>query len=149
MRSYFIAIYCYLTVWIVLNGDIWQLQPPFFDVNKAMVEFPYNFFFCGANFASLFCSYVVSELARFARGRIEDSSLTGSRSTAFQNCLLHCFSAGIDPLSLSDRVVPRYSKHGLKVFIIAAHQVNRDVNGLLNFSSLFWMLFSRNIHHTM
>ena len=35
------------------------------------------------NFASLFCSYVVSELARFARGRIEDSRLTGSRSTAF------------------------------------------------------------------
>ena len=32
-----------------------------------------------------FSSYVVSELARFARGRIEDSSLTGSRSTAFQN----------------------------------------------------------------
>ena len=45
------------------------------------------------NFASLFRSYVVSELARFARGRIEDSSITGSRSTAFQNCLLHCFSA--------------------------------------------------------
>ena len=37
-------------------------------------------------FASLFCSYVVSELARFARGRIEDSSLTGSRP-------LHCFTA--------------------------------------------------------
>ena len=40
---------------------------------------------------TLFRSYVVSELARFARGRIEDSSFTGSRSTAFQNCLLHCF----------------------------------------------------------
>ena len=39
-------------------------------------------------------SYVVSELARFARGRIEDSIFTGSRSTAFQNCLLHCFSIG-------------------------------------------------------
>ena len=37
--------------------------------------------------------YVVSELARFARGRIEDSNLTGSRSTAFQNCLPHCFLA--------------------------------------------------------
>ena len=45
------------------------------------------------NFASFFCSYGVSELARFARGRIQDSSLTGSLSTAFQNCLLHCFSA--------------------------------------------------------
>ena len=36
---------------------------------------------------------VLVELARFARGRIEDSSLTGSRSTAFQNCLPHCFLA--------------------------------------------------------
>ena len=40
-----------------------------------------------------FRSYVVSELARFARGRIEDSSFTGSRSTTFQNCLPHCFLA--------------------------------------------------------
>ena len=47
-------------------------------------------------------SYVVSELTRFARGRIEDSSFTGSRSTAFQNCLLHCFSiGGIFPVELS------------------------------------------------
>ena len=53
-----------------------------------------NFFFLKIKkIASFFCSYVVSELARFARGRIEDSSLTGSRSTAFQNCLLTCFSA--------------------------------------------------------
>jgi len=43
-------------------------------------------------FASFFFSFVVSELAHFARGRIEDSSLTGSRSTGFQNCLPHCFS---------------------------------------------------------
>ena len=38
-------------------------------------------------------------VARFARGRIEvraqrQVERTGSRSTAFQNCLLHCFSIG-------------------------------------------------------
>ena len=36
--------------------------------------------------ATFFCDYVVSELARFVRGRIEDWTLvsTGSRSTAFK-----------------------------------------------------------------
>ena len=33
-----------------------------------------HFFSKNKKFASFFCSYVVSELARFARGRIEDSS---------------------------------------------------------------------------
>ena len=62
-----------------------------------LLSIKYNGKFIGRllkkKFASFFSSYVVSELARFARGRIEDSSLTGSRSTAFQNCLPHCFSA--------------------------------------------------------
>ena len=57
------------------------------------IVFRHRKMFRKIKFASLFYSYVVSELARFARGRIEDSSITGSRSTAFQNCLLHCFSA--------------------------------------------------------
>ena len=34
-------------------------------------------------------SYVVSELARFARGRIEDSNLTGSHSTALNGSRSH------------------------------------------------------------
>ena len=57
------------------------------------IVFRHRKMFRKIKFASLFYSYVVSELARFARGRIEDSSLTGSRSTAFQNCLPHCFLA--------------------------------------------------------
>ena len=37
-------------------------------------KFKTFFFSKNKIFASFFCSYVVSELARFARGRIEDSS---------------------------------------------------------------------------
>ena len=53
---------------------------------------PVRCIFTNTTTTSFFSSYVVSELAHFARGRIEVSSLTGSHSTAFQNCLLKYFS---------------------------------------------------------
>ena len=73
-------------------GKIWKLV---LLSNEPISNLPCKFQKLKKNikkFASFFCNYVVSELARFGRGRRTLVS-TGLRSSAFQNCLPHCFSS--------------------------------------------------------